>query len=270
MGNGMYWGQWSELAARIDCDLLASWKAIESALDGFATAADIRASVHDRSDLDRTDRTLGALVRLAAFDGGGDHDAALLVGHLLAHSARLIASRFRGLSPNIDGLVASELWTQIRTFPWRRRTRAYAKSLLLDTRREVLRDLLPYASRGEGPDRVVLVSPLDWRNIDEHGVPGSAGGFPDGVEVSVEPRLREVLSWAQATGAITAADADLLLDLVMAAERTQGRQRGLNGHAEVAAVAIERGVCAKTIRRHRDRTLAALREISNSYLAVAA
>jgi hypothetical protein len=254
---------------------LTCWGAGEPALTGIATLDDLAAIVHDRGDPARADEVIGALVRFAAVDGGDNEEAALLVAHLLANGSRKLALQLRDLSSDIDDLVAGELWLQIRTFPWLRRTRAFAKSLLLDTRSAVLAELRPYRTR-QGFDPVVLVDPT---NTTASGRQGKAdlldGSFTHEYDRD-EWRLLDVLEWAKRSGVVDKSDVELLIDLVASADRIAvagagaGQHRGLNTAAEIADVAGRRGVHVRTIRRQRDRALAALRQPSEDFLAAVA
>jgi hypothetical protein len=262
---------WGSLSDRVNKGgALARWAAAEPALAGIDTLHELAGIVHDRGRPARADELLGALVRTAAVDGGDDENAAFAVAHLLANGTRRLASRLRDLSSDIDSLVAGELWLQIRTFPWQRRRRAFAASLLLDTRHALLRELRPYRAR-DGEDRVLLVSP--WMP-EMQRVPNRAGLEPPGCECDdSRSELLDVLGWAQRSGLVERADVALLVDLVLAADRTAGAgtaRRGLTVAAELAYVANLRGVHPQTIRRHRDRTLAALRAARDQYLAAVA
>lgn len=210
---------------------------------------------------------LGALVRLAAVDGGDESDAALLVAHLLANGTRALAIALRDLSPDIDDLIAGQLWMQIRTFPWRRRTRAYAKSLLLDTRAGVVAELFPYRSRA-GYDRVIVADLRSW-SIQEESRSRQLTEQPYSNRVDEhDSELFDVLEWAHLSGVIGGGEIQLLIDLIRAADATEGSvgiRRGLNIAADIAHVAAQRGVNEKTIRRRRDRALAALRQAGTDY-----
>jgi hypothetical protein len=265
---------WPALSDRVEpTNTLARWAATEPALAGIGTLDELAEIVHRGGNAARADELLGSLVRLAARDRGDDEEAALLVAHLLANGTRKLALQLRDLSSDIDDLVAGELWLRIRTFPWQRRTRAYAKSLLLDTRMAVLAELRPYRTRaGHGP--VVLVDPirtaaadgpaevdlLDRHFLHEHDLDESG--------------LVDVLRWAQRCGVVDSADVALLIDLLGTAERLARAggesHRGVNVAAEIADVADRRGVHAKTIWRRRARVLTALRQASDDYLAAVA
>lgn len=264
---------WPSLADRVEpTRTLARWAATEPALAGIDTLDELAGIVHRGGNAARADDLLGALIRLAALDGGGDEDAALLVAHLLANGTRKLALHLRDLSADIDDLVAGQLWLQIRTFPWQRRTRAYAKSLLLDTRLAVLADLRPYRTRA-GYDPVLLVDPMS--------TPAADGPCPaDLLDRPVldehdrdESGLADVLAWAQRCGVVDASDVALLIDLIAAAEHVGAEavgHRGVNVAAEIAAVADRHGVHAKTIWRRRARALAALQQARGDYLAAVA
>jgi hypothetical protein len=266
---------WHALTARVEpADTLARWARAEPALAGFGCLDDVATMLHHGDDVERGDQALGAVVRLAAVDGGDEEDAALLVAHLLANGSRKLALKLRDLSDNIDDLIAEALWLRIRMFPWRQRSHAYAKSLLLDTRKAVLAELHPYRSP-DGRDRIVPVDPL----------PNPAGAVGPGVLAVLDQpmweehdrsdiRLADVLDWAQRSGIVTASDVELLIDLAVSAARLGQREgevrRGANTAAEVGEVARRRGVNKRTIWRHRTRALVALRGARDQYLAAVA
>ncbi|HEY3713175.1 MAG TPA: hypothetical protein VGL39_01510 [Jatrophihabitantaceae bacterium] len=217
---------------------------------------------------------LGALVRIATIDGGGDEDAAVLTAHLLGTGTGRLAVQLRDLSADIDELIAGALWIQIRTFPWRRRTRAYAKSLLLDTRTAVLAELRPYRSRA-GSTRVVVQEPSLFAETSAPGMSSALGPQDGSGGADGRTDLLDLLGWAHASGAIDRSDAALLLDLVAAAHRTDAQadrvpRRGLNAAADISLVAARWGVNEKTIRRRRDRVLGVLRDARGDYLAAVA
>jgi len=269
---------WPALTERVDpVRGLDRWAAAEPALAGIGTAGELAETVHNGGDPARADELLGALVRLGAVDGGNEEDAALLVAHLLGNGTRKLALQLRDLSADIDELLAGELWLQIRTFPWRRRRRAYAKSLLLDTRLAVLAELRPYRNRA-GLSRVMLVDPVVTAADDD--ATADCSSLLDRPCVNPhdedEPSLLDLLEWAQRTGVIDRADAALLIELMLAADgvnesdRRAAPGRGLNRADEVSAVAARHGVHEKTIWRRRARALSALRDASGQYLAAVA
>jgi len=258
---------WPALADRLDhVGALTRWSLAEPALGQFQSVRDLAEATALGSDTDAADVALGALIRLAAVDGGDDEDAALVVAHLLTPGTRQMASTMRDLAEDPALLIAGELWMQIRNFPWRRRTRRYASNLLCDTRAAVLDDALgPRALRHlvdpvdpTPTEEVAAVSPLERVVIESHD--------------SSESRLLDVLEWAQRSGIVTAADVALIVELMAIADRlaSDPRSGGLNVGAEIAEMARRRRVNEKTIRRHRDRALSALRLASADYAAAVA
>jgi hypothetical protein len=278
---------WPALTDRVERrHALDRWAAAEAVLAGVASLDALAEIVHHGHDPARADELLGGLVRLAAADGGDDADAALVLAHLLANGTRKLALQLWDLSTDIDDLLAGELWLQIRTFPWRRRRRAYARNLLLDTRLAVLAELRPYQTR-DRQTRVILIDPVAMllrRDDEPEGEPVSSSTGRPGVldRAYVEARdkddstLLDVLEWAQRSGVIDRADAALLLELVAAAvdsgaaERARLADRSVNRRAEIAAVAARYGVHEKTIWRRRARALGALQAASGRYLAAVA
>jgi len=152
-------GSWPALIARLNVPDrgLARWRGAEPVL------ADV-GRVDGQFDLqgyrrDRADAGLGALVRLAAADGGDDQDALVLLLHLLSGMVLSLARQLADLSPDIVTVIVSELTCQIRSYPWRRRTRAWAANLQADTRRAVLADLKPRHRYHEGARPLPCCSP---------------------------------------------------------------------------------------------------------------
>lgn len=204
------------------------WGELEPALAG-AGLRELAAQLRRGGDLRRADDVLGALVRLAAADGHDDPDAVLLL-HLLSEGASALAGRLTDLTGDVLSLVVGELTVQIRTFPWRRRTRAYAANLLLDTKAALIRELRPHQTRTFSAAGEVLVDPTDRARMALL-LDGSAPGADqdDGLD------LVDVLVWA--------------------------------AQLQVAAAW---GISERTLRRRRDRALSALQAASGSYLALCA
>ena len=217
------------------------------------------------------DGLLGALVRLAASDGGDDQLAAIAVCHQLASQSRRIAIGLRDLSRDIDEVVAAALWVEIKTFAWREHTRGFATWLVWETRASALGQLMPTRGR-TGGEREIAVDPLSplspWRT---QPAPGEDQRNSDGSQAE----LRQLLEWALAAGHLTQADVALLLDLVtagvsVAESDTPHSRYGMCSQAAVHVVARQRGVCSKTVMRHRDRIVRTLREAARFYVAEAA
>jgi hypothetical protein len=247
-------GDWTQLTRRLDAvGALSRWSRTEPALRGLGRIDELAALLAPGSgtDPDRADALLGALVRTACRDGGDDTDAVLLVLHLLADGLRPIAARLADLSEEILALLVGELTVQIRTFPLRR-TRAYAANLLRDTQRACWRELRPHRTRTYRAGTDILVDPLDHaRMCHWFDRPIGGPGGEDGTE------LGDVLAWAEQCGIASRRDLALLVDLE--------RQRGY-GTAARHRVAASFGINERTLRRHRDRALAALRAAAQDYL----
>jgi hypothetical protein len=259
---------WPDLVSRLSVrDCLNVWGVAEPVLRRFSEVSSLADTVRDIGNPAQSNAVLAALVRCAATDGGDDRDAALLVAHLLANGSRALAIKLRDLSPDIDALVAGALWIQIRSFPWKRRRRAIAQNLLLDTRRAVLRELCPNR-RKDGSRWLSSADPVDLERIGG-GAPPTFG--EDLVEDRAAADLVDLLTWALGREVIRQYDVQLLLDLVAASRLADDRgvvcRRGLNVASEVGHVASQWQVDEKTVRRRRDRALRALREAKDAYLS---
>jgi hypothetical protein len=250
-------GSWDALASRLtDQHTLQRWAQREPVLSDLTDLTSLSQQLSAGEDRQRADGLLGALVRLAALDGCDDADAVLVVLHLLSDGAQVLAGRIADLTSDPLGLVVGELTVQIRLFPWRRRTRAYAANLLLDTKKALWRELKPHRTRTVPDAHEVLIDPTDARQV---------AGIFDSTVVSPgdEDRLElsDVFAWAEATGVAQRRDLDLLLQI------ERNREYGGNVQVELARA---RGMSERTLRRHRDRALAALRAAGSSYLAACA
>jgi len=247
-------GQWPALTARLEAtNTLARWADRESAFAGLSGIGALPVLIQTGADWQLADDLLGALVRLAAADGGDDEDAVLVLLYLMAPGARSLARQMRDVAPDIDSLVCGELTIQIRAFPWRRRTRAYAANLLLDTRVGLWRELRPHRRRRH-PVVEIPVDPTAPEEIRGGGLLDLAAAEHDGDELDV----LDVLCWAERTGLVTADEVALLVDLTCA------------GQVGLAAVADRHGMSARSARRHRARLLDRLRAASQRYLTAAA
>jgi hypothetical protein len=247
-------GSWDDLTRRIHrTDALPRWARREELLQPLLSVDDLFVALRPGGDKDRADEILGCLVRLAARDGGDDELAALLVLHLLSDGVLAMARRLRDLGPDIVHLIVGELAAQIRGFPWRRRTRAFAANLLLDTKAAVWRELGHRRSAGHGP-RELPVDPQDAAvaSAIDRSVPGP---YDDG------EALRDVMAWLARRGVADERDLRLLLELE--------HERGY-GRAAEAQVAARQGMSDRTLRRRRSRALAAARAARPSYLSALA
>jgi hypothetical protein len=163
----------------------------------------------------------------------------LLLVHLLSDGVIGIARRREDLSVDILALVVGELTAQIRAFRWRRRTRAFAANLLLDTKGALLRELRPHRTRVNPGPVEIFVDPLDQWQVEElldSVVPGpgesEAFGFWD------------LCTWAERAGVVTGADVELLLDVARAKEVRYGGR---------LTVASSWRISERTVRRRCDR-----------------
>lgn len=255
----------AELNDQVSAGVWRRWVAMEPVLGDLNSLDELHALRGQQADA-----PLGALVRLAAKDGGDDQLAGIAVAHQLAGGTRRLSYSLRDLSDDIDAVVMGALWAEIRSFPWRRRTHAFAASLMLDTRASVVNLLLPGYTR-RGPEPVTWVdphSPISERLMAPDPSRACAVG-PVYEEAAVE--LVELLDWALAAQVIRTGDARLLLDLIAAGEEvgeddTPQTLRGTCSQAAVLRVAERRGVCGKTVMRQRDRVLSALRDSVAAYL----
>ena len=223
-----------ELNEQVIGAVWARWVQAEPALD----SVDSLDELHELRGRD-ADAPLGALVRLAAKDGGDDRLAAIAVAHQLEGGARRLIYSLRDLSDDIDALVMGALWAEIRTFPWRRRTRSFAASLMYDTRTAVISLLLPGRTR-LGPEPVVLMDPQSPMAERLIGSDSSCGCGPSVTRERSAVELVELLGWALAAGVIHREDALLLLDLVAAGDEVadDDTPRTLRGTCSQAAVLL--------------------------------
>ena len=257
-----------ELNHLVEGEIWERWLKAEPALSVVGSLDDL----HAWRGLS-TDGALGALVRLAAWDGGDDELAAIAVVHQLHGGVRRLSCGLADLSDDIEGVVVGALWEKIRTFPWRRRTRAYAANLMLDTKAAVLALLQPGRTR-RGPEPVVFID-TTTSCLDAIADDRTRLCSPDKACEEATTELVALLDWARATRVVSGEDVLLLVELIQAGYQVADREtprtlRGVCSEAAVARVAEWRGVCAKTIVRHRNRVVSALREEAPRFLAEAA
>jgi hypothetical protein len=240
----------TRFTARLDAtDTLARWSALEPALARMDSVQGVREALQPGSDPALWDSLMGALLRLAAHDGGDDADAVLLVLHLVDLGSRRLRQRFPA------DLVLGQLTICIRAFPWRTRTRAYAANLLHDTEKALCRELRPNWARHRR-DEDQLVDPTQ-RASDSglHPLDRVALQTPDQDDLD----MVDLLLWARRTEVVDPRDLAMLLDYFTA--RTDGI---IAGHDHVARL---HGVTARTSRRRCAAALQALRTAGPAYLA---
>ena len=255
-------GSWEQLAARVDRDgAIKKWAVAEPALIVVATATDLVALTGPDTDSGVADEILGALVRTGSVRGGDDPDAVLLVLHLLSAGAATIAAELADLHPTVLQLLVGTLTVAVRSYGQTGprgggvRERAFAANLLRDARRAVLREFRPHCTRDRPRDTDILISPLDvvrTTAVLDGTIPG-----PD--EDLDELDLVDVLMWARRNGVIAERD----LNVLVAAERARERHVAAVGQCTAAAAL---GIHASTLRRRRQRALAALRASRHDYL----
>lgn len=211
------------------------------------------------ADPAEVDDVLLGLATLAALDGGDDAAAAAVLAWALLPGARTMANRLRNLTPRIDEVVAAQLWVEVRTFRWRHR-RKVAAWVLRETRNGVLRECGAAAAvRRSDPTwhATVLIPPDSREGI---GVYDRADKF---ATQTASEELLDVLDSACEQSVISEKDRTLLLCLVEAADRIDITRAG-RGHSGIMAnrvseaIASQRGISARTVRRRALRSLEAL------------
>lgn len=243
-------GSWPELAARLDEGAaFTRWAEAEPAFAGLTGVDDLLAGWAEPGRAGRTDAVLAALVRLAAVDGGRDEDALLLTLHLLSGLVWRMTRQLQHLCPDVTRVIVAELTCQIRRYPWRRRPRAVAANLRVDTRTAVLAELRPRRRRQPQPVEVLTVD-------------GDVTALQDPCPVEDEDLdVVDLLEWAVRAG-VDAGDVALLIATECARARRQRRADLL--------VAEAHGITPRTLYRRRERTLTALRDVAAEYLAAVA
>lgn len=224
----------------------SEWIVSRPALAG-ADSARLRQWTRTTAVQDAND-ALYDLAVLAAVDGGDDPDAAMLLAWCLLPAACRLAHELVDVDPaEVDHVVASQVWIEIRSYNWRACTRVTG-TICANVRRNVLREW------SLDPDRrpklqVVGLGELLAQLCEE----------PARAELDSDVVLRQVLDWGVATGTIRAVDRSLLLAMVaISADDPKHRspRRSLLASAEVAAPVF--GVSARTVRRRSRRALDAL------------
>lgn len=222
------------------------------------------------------DEVLLALAELAAPDGGDDIAAAGALAKQLMPGAVVIARQLRSVvlrtdldrrsgSCRVDDLVASELWLQVRSFPWQRAHKA-AANILMNTRAGVLYELggvVETKRRSRVWADTQVLGELDETVVEARDQIGAPALLQPGEEpeVTALEELLEVLAWACKREVISTEDRHLLLCLVEEASRTAGRtgaNGGLTANEISIKVAPRLGLSAPTVRRRAGRSIKAL------------
>ncbi|HEY8474803.1 MAG TPA: hypothetical protein VIL37_19565 [Natronosporangium sp.] len=153
----------------------------------------LRAIVHDRSNPERGDRILAALVRLGAVTGHGELLAARVVLQLLVPGAIRLSQSLAAMigdQPTSEAVVFAELTILIRTYPWQRRPRRIAANLLLDCRQRLIRS--HDRTRPEISAGLSLHEASDLTDSDDRSA------------------LHDLLWWARSRGILSQFEAQLL------------------------------------------------------------
>lgn len=214
------------------------WCADEPSFAVVADLTDLRGWTR-RAAREEKDRVLGRLTEIA----GDEEGARTALVWLLLPGAISLADGLRDLTPDIDELVAGQLWIEVARC---HRLRGVAKAILNSTRRAVLAEL-GVGGPGKARDRVWSEKVL----LDR----------PEDLAVHVEPErvdphhdeLVEVLDAALRDNAVEGLDIWLLHELAVAATADDAPLRrgrcGLTSPALVDTIARLRPEAARTLRR---------------------
>ncbi|WP_162802124.1 hypothetical protein [Ornithinimicrobium murale] len=182
-----------------------------------------------------------------------------MITWLLVPGAVNLARQLADLSPDIDALVAGQLWLTVRSYSGDPH-RSVAATLLARTRREVMADL--------GVGDAALRRDRVWATA----VPiGSVPEVPD-LDAGPDPEreLTELLEDAAATGALTREDRTLLLDVAREAARLNVPARrgrgGLMTPSVAELVAEDFEASARTVRRRAAKAVTNLAAFRRSTL----
>jgi hypothetical protein len=174
----------------------------------------------------------------------------MVVIHLLWPALGYLVRRIRSFERTAEVLVAGQAAIQIRSFPWRRRTRRFAANLFLDIQGALTRELRCHCRSHEPRSADVDIDSL---GDDEWPVcPGPGDGDLD---------VHDLLTWGMRTGVVTNDEVRLLLEIEYATELLPTPRE---------AIAAARGCSIRNLDRRRHRALAALRAAGPAYLAAVA
>lgn len=188
------------------------------------------------------------LAMLAAKDSGDDTDAALLLAFCLLPSACRIANHLADVDPReVDQLVASQLWIEIRTYNWRRCARV-SGTICANLRRNVLRE---WNIDPDRPPRITVGAGTDVR--------AQLCDAPMATALTPRQELMQALDWGVDSGTIEPFDRALLLELVEISvddPKHRSPRRPLLGSAILVGPGF--GVSPRTVRRRSRHALDAL------------
>lgn len=193
--------------------------------------------------IDAADEVLHALVQIGSPSGSDCWPATWVVAWALVPGANVVARRARP-SPETDAMVASQLWLEIRQFPWWRHGKV-AGNVLANMRSALAREgALKRPSWAER--RTVPTDKLPEQQLHNRASP--------------HEELIDVLSWGEQVGLIGPSDRLLLASLVEQTDRLDVRTvrrsgQGLMSASALAKTAAEFGVSPGTVRRRARRSI---------------
>ena len=195
--------------------------------------------------IDAADEVLHALVQIGSPSGRDCRAAAWVVAWALLPGAIAVARRAPA-GPETDALVASQLWLEIRQFPWWRHQKV-AGNVLANVRSVLAR---------EG-----MLKRPSW--AERRTVPTDRLPEQQPQQVSPHEELSDVLSWGEQVGLIGSGDRLLLASLVEQTDRVGVRTicrsgQGLMSASALAETAAEFGLSPGTVRRRARRSIDAL------------
>ena len=240
-------GSWPHLTERLDrTGALHRWAATEPCIAQLTGLPELLGTVRRGADPRRADEVIGALVRLAAADGGCDDEALLLLLHLLSDMVVPMCDGLAVLNdPDLRYVIVDELACQIRSYHSQQPARAYALNLKWRTRHVVLAE---YVERPEAAA------------VSGEAIPGQAAVIP-GPGDDADLDVVDVLMWAVGEG-VNALDLDFLVEV----ERIRAEQPGIPDRA----LAVQLGVSLRSFYRYEARAQAAARAVGRDYLTAAA
>lgn len=195
------------------------------------------------SDRRDADRILRGLAQLASVDGADSIKAAAVLAWLLVPAATLVAHHLGALHQDMDQLVAGQLWIEVRTYPWQTTGRV-AANVRFNVRKKLLKDL-------------GATLPM-WLPLDEVR---SSTRDPEQYNSEILAILIDGLD----AEVISQDDFDLLLAVLDAAERIPVQPftgLRLTGNKVSEAVAADRTVTGRTVRRQTTGSIRALAEFA--------